>query len=212
MRVLLMNVSATPVESNPYSPPQARVADMDQPADALLYVVAPRKFLILMIGTVAAYSIYWFYKNWSMLNRDKGYWPVARAIFAIFYTHALFNEVNGVLEREGKLRTFAWSPSMLATVFVVSTLASSVCGQLASRRIGLPVTVLLSALLIVPRVFTLYRAQLAINLAAADPEGLRNRSVTLANVAWLALGALFWASVIFGWYVILSGRMSSLLR
>jgi hypothetical protein len=147
------------------------------------------------------------HKNWSLLNRPgKGYWPVARAFFAIFFTHALFREIDAALEREGKLNTFVWSPSMLATVFVVSVLASSVCGQLSARGIGLPVTVLLSAVLLIPRMFTLYRAQIAINLTMDDPQGSRNASITLANAGWLMLGALFWVSVIFGWYFMLSGR------
>jgi hypothetical protein len=203
-----MSAEATPTPVNPYSPPQARVADMDLATDGLFYVVASRKFLIMMIGTLAGYSIYWFYKNWSLLDRrDKRYWPVMRAIFAIFFTHALFREVDAILQRDAKLGSFAWDHSGLATVFVVSALVGTVCSQLAAHHIGLPFTILIVIGLFIPRMYTLYRAQIAINLASDDPQGLTNAALTLANSAWLVFGALIWLSTLGSWYLILTGRV-----
>jgi hypothetical protein len=203
-----MSADATPTPVNPYSAPQARVADMDLATDGLFYVVAPRKFLILMIGTLAGYTIYWFYKNWSLLDRrDKKYWPVMRSIFAIFFTHSLFREVDAILKRDGKLGSFAWDHSGLATVFVVSALVGTVCSQLAAHHIGLPFTILTVIGLLIPRMYSLYRAQIAINLASDDPQGLTNDALTLANFAWLVFGVLIWLSTLGSWYLILTGRL-----
>jgi hypothetical protein len=202
-----MSAEATPTPVNPYSAPQARVADMDLATDGLFYVVAPRKFLIMMIGTCFCYGLYWFYKNWTLLNRNRSYWPVMRAIFAIFFTHALFREVDAALKRQNRPEPYQWSPGALATTYVVSALASSLLGQLVSHDIAAQPLSFISWLLGVPIVYCLYRAQDAINAAENDPAGLQNNSLTLANFAWLAVGVLFWAITIWSWYVILTGRL-----
>src|SRR5689334_3319399 len=100
---------------NPYKAPEAPLAEAEERvAEGSFYVVSPMKFLIMMVGTMGLYTLYWFYKNWSLLNRKhKAYWPVMRAVFAIFFTHALFREVDGALRREGRHMTFSWSPGAL---------------------------------------------------------------------------------------------------
>ena len=203
-----MNVTTTSVEANPYSPPQARVADVDQPAEGLLYVVAPRKFLILMIGTAGLYTFYWFYKNWSLLNRkDQAYWPVPRAIFAIFFTHALFGEVDGLLQRQGRSKDYSWSPGGLATTYVISAISGSVLGRLSVYGFGSPLLIVsLQQVVFVLTICVIYRAQRAINYAEDDAQGLRNKELTLANFGWLALGAVFWLLKFAGLFFILSGR------
>ena len=197
--------------ANPYRPPVAEVRDLPRPAerdDALFYVVAQRKFLVLMIGTLGLYAIYWFYRNWSQFNRARrlNYWPVLRAIFAIFFTHSLFGEVDRVLQRER--RRYDWSPGGLATLYVASSIVTGVVGQLP--RLGGRGTVMVSQLvtwaLFAAMVYVLHRAQGAINLACDDADGKGNRALTWPNFAWLALGALMWFVTVVGIIAIFSGR------
>lgn len=192
----------TYVEHNPYLPPLARVEDFaPSDADALFMVVAPRKFWIMSIGTVGLYGFYWFYKNWSLLNRrHKAYWPVLRALFSIFFTHSLFNEVADAIRRRGA--THAWSPRAMATQYVVCSIASQVCDKLAAQSIGSPMTDAIALVLLVPMLGALYEGQRAINVAEGDPTGERNRSLTPANFAWLLLGGLFWLMLLLGLYLI----------
>jgi hypothetical protein len=201
-----MNMPAPPVALNPYKAPVSEVVD-GQHENALLYVVAPRKFLTLLIGTVGAYAVYWFYCNWAALNRVRGgiYWPVPRAIFAIFFTHALFKEVDATLQREGK--TFPWSASGTATLYVASSVISSVIGRVTSGTAVAPFMSLLSLALMVPMFYALYRAQLAINMASGDEGGTGNSEMSFANIAWIVAGALLWLSVLFGLFVLLTGRV-----
>src|SRR5687767_2451938 len=76
------------------------VNDEEAPAhsegSAAVYVVAPTKFMLLAFSTMGMYSLYWFYKNWSLRRRAYGLtiWPVARAIFAVFFAHRLFRALD----------------------------------------------------------------------------------------------------------------------
>ena len=203
-----MTTPIVPVPPNPHKAPEAQVADHEGVGEELFYVVAPSKFLIMMVGTLGIYAVYWFYKNWSIIarRRKESLWPVARGIFAVFFTHALFKEVDGELQVQGKLKSFAWQPSTLASIYVASAIGSSLCGRLSGKGIGSPVTDLVALALFVPTVYALYSAQFAFNLASGDPQGTGNRSLTAANIAWLVPGAILWLLTIVGMFLILTGR------
>jgi hypothetical protein len=206
-----MNSSIAPADENPYRAPEAAVADMEQASaqQQLFYVVAKPKFLALFIGTMGIYVIYWFYKNWALLNRKhRAYWPVARGIFSIFFAHSLFGEIDKTLRRKQTTRTFSWSPGTLATGYVIFSILMNLCDRLSMKNIGSPITDLLGFVLLIPIVLILLRAQQAINLAEGDPEGKRNSRITLANVAWLIVGAVLWILVLLGLYLTLKGDNS----
>lgn len=195
--------SAPAADFNPYQPPSAAVdVQATVVSKQWLYVVAPRKFLLLMILTLGFYSLYWFYKNWALLNRHhKIYWPVPRAIFSIFFTHALFTEVDGLLRKRGI--EFRWSPGNLATVFVVAAIASRVLDRFAGNDEVNPLFALASTLMLVPMTWALFGAQRAINAAEHDPAGDSNSDITAANILWMLLGALVWMMVLLGFWVML---------
>lgn len=199
--------TTAPLEHNPYQAPLARVEDAQaSDADALFLVVAPRKFWIMMIGTLGLYAYYWFYKNWALLNRrHKTYWPVPRAIFSIFFTHSLFDEITESIRRRGA--THEWSPRGMATLYVLSAIASQVFDKLAGRSIGSPFTDIIGVLLLFPIVFSLYQAQRAINVAESDPTGERNRNFTAANIVWLVIGGVFWLLFGLGMYLLATGQL-----
>jgi hypothetical protein len=186
---------------NPYQPPAARVADFvgDGPR---LYVVAPRKFLILFLGTAGIYQIYWFYKNWALLNTatNLGVWPVMRAIFSIFFTHALFREIDARLKPQPTGR--AWPAYAMATLYVAGQIVNLVASQLSGRGIGAPWLGTLPLILMGPFAWLLLTAQRAINRAENDPDGSGNRALTAANWVWLAIGVFYWGLIAVGYYQI----------
>ena len=183
--------------ANPYAAPATALPQQtESEARQVLYVVAPRKFLLLMILTLGAYSLYWFYRTWSLLNRvHKIYWPIPRAIFSIFFTHSLFGEVDGQLRTRGV--DHRWTPGMLATIFVVATIASRVFDRVTADDAS-PGILVVSFLFLVPMIWPLYRAQLAINLSQDDPDGATNAELTAANILWMVLGGALWALILFG--------------
>ena len=200
-----MNTETAAAAANPYQPPQAPLADVGSVAEESLYVVAPWKFLTMAIVTMNIYSLYWFYKNWALLNRrHQAYWPVPRAIFAVFFTHSLFEEIDGRVRRSGN--TFAWSPRGAATLYVICAIVSGAASRMNSAVLDARFSQVLVLGLLAPMIFAMYRAQLAINVAEGDAQGARNSELTAANILWLVLGGMWWALVLFGTYLILTGR------
>lgn len=185
---------------NPYATPNATLDLPVSTSDRLLYVVAPRKLLIMLVATVGFYQVYWFYRNWAGLNTlHRAYWPIPRAIFAIFFTHALFREVEHLRVRRG--HPWTWQPETLAWVFVGSILVPTVVNNVFLREQPV-IALLLGWAFWIPLYWSLYQAQRAINAAEGDPDGQGNRALTGANVAWLVVGAALWLVQI-GFLVIL---------
>jgi len=110
-----------------YAPPEADVS-VDVADEPDFYVVAPRKFYLLAVLTFNLYFVYWFYRNWRRIKErnNEDIWPPARAIFYIFFTHALFKNIDLKIKLLGK--TFSWNPGMTATLFVVLSIVSNVRG------------------------------------------------------------------------------------
>ncbi len=65
-------------------------------SDVSFYVVSPKKFTVMYVGTLGFYGFYWMYKNWSIYRVASGekIWPIARAIFFIFFLHSLCSKVT----------------------------------------------------------------------------------------------------------------------
>ncbi|WLI89631.1 hypothetical protein Q4S45_00415 [Massilia sp. R2A-15] len=185
----------------PASPdiPEADVPHVVQ-ADRF-YIVAKRKFTILFLATMGLYSIYWMYKQWSCYKvssppdaKERKFWPVARAIFGIFFFHSLFRRVRA--HAGGSLDE--WENGAHATFMVILILIASVLDKLARKSIGSPVTDYLSMAMIFPLWFFYFKAQCLINESCGDPEGTRNSRLTGANYAWIALGVVLWISAAVG--------------
>ena len=180
-----------------YSAPESEL-EASEAADDRFYVVAPVKFWVLYVVTFGLYQIYWFYQNWHNFKVATGrkMLPPLRGLFAIFFTHALFGEVNEALEdREIDVR---WSPGGLASLYVILAVSSSVCDRLSDKNIGSPLTDVLSLLLLPVVGYVLYRAQRVINLAMGDPEGLSNSRFTGWNILWILLGSALWLAAVAG--------------
>lgn len=181
--------------ANPYAPPQAVVADAAWTSVDAFYVVSARKFALLFLATVGLYQLYWFCRHWQQYRVHTGerLWPVARAVFSIFFTHALAGTIDDTIRRS--VHRHAWSPSLIATIFVILQIASNVLDRMAWRSIGYPVTDVLSLLILLPLGAVLWSIQSAANTACGDPNGAANARLSGANYAWIAFGALLWVMV-----------------
>lgn len=193
-------------EPNLYAPPASEIR-AESPTDALqahtFYVVSIPKFCVLYVATFGVYGLYWFYMHWQRYRRGHGQhesiWPVPRAFFSIFFTHALVARIETVLG-PGR-RDVRWSPGLLATTYVVFEIASNILGRLDGRGIGSPMTGILAIAAIAPITLALLQIQSAANHACGDPDGSSNRRVTWANLCWIALGVMFWALVVMGLFM-----------
>lgn len=187
------------MEYNVYAPPAAVVAEL-APATTHdeFYVVAKAKFVVLFVATLGMYQVYWAYRHWKHYRRahKADVFPVGRAIFQIFYTHALTRHIDESLKTAAPAHR--WSPSVLASVFVLVQLGSWVLERLSAYDIGSPTSDLASLTLLLPIGLCMWLIQARANLACGDAAGERNSRLTWANGLWIAAGCALWLLGILG--------------
>jgi len=180
---------------DPYTPPASEVRDT--PPDALrtapFYVVAPAKFVVLYVATLGLYQLFWFYMHWSRWRAGRGetIWPVPRALFGLFFVHALVRRIDAALLERGIARR--WWPMLLATAFVlmeVLNYGSAIAWPwLAFRLPDAWLWIEWLGVIVVPlNCACLLRMQLAANAACGDPDAHGNRRFTIYNAAWILVG------------------------
>jgi hypothetical protein len=182
---------------NPYQTPQGELINPTNPAEtAGFYIVSKKKMILLFVLTLGIYQVYWFYRNWRLYKQSTGekIWPLPRAIFAIFFVHALFRAANDQRDR-GPAKLPAWNHSQQATIIVLLLIISQVLDRLSNNSIGSPITDCMALLLLVPLVACFASAQQKINEACGDPLGESNSRFTAANYIWMLIGVLLWTLV-----------------
>jgi len=83
------------MDTNPYAPPTAVVADitpLEDAAEPPYFAVSVGKLAVMSLSTLNLYQVYWFFKNWQRIGDREGrnIWPVFRAIFAVFFCYQCF--------------------------------------------------------------------------------------------------------------------------
>ena len=191
-----------------YATPEADVSAPALEDHERYYVVGKRKFLILSIVTFGAYFWYWSYRQWAQIKRvdNDDLWPIPRGIFYIFFTHALFTDIDAHLKNRGQ--QFDWQPMLLATVFVVLTvlnnLSEDVIGRIAPQVVASPWYIIGSLALVFFLPLLVLPAQRAANLVCDDPDGAQNARLTAANFAWLLAFGLLWVFAAIGSYYMIT--------
>ncbi len=189
----------TPVpENNPYAPP---VAALEVASTQDFYVVSMRKFWTLSIATAGMYFVYWGFRHYQAIREksQQAMWPIARGIFMIFFFNDLYRRF--AVQALSRSRNFTFNHAQYAAACVVVVLISTVCGQLSSREIGVPITNLVPLILIFAQAYLMAAAQSVANFACDDENGSANANISPLNVLWMAIGALTWGLVLFGIYV-----------
>ena len=189
------------MEENVYAPPEAELQPDSAGDEAPYFVVVPWKLYTMALLTLGLYYVYWFYKNYRIvqLRTGEGMWPVARGIFYIFFTHSLLRRVDETLKEKGE--AFQWDHGMIATLFVIVSIGSNVVGRLSGEGIGMPTTDIIFTITLFVFPAMLLKAQRGINLACGDPEGTANNRLTLANWIWMVIGGLILILVVFGLFI-----------
>ena len=181
-----------------YRPPVAagNQAKAERALSAPFYIVSTTKFLLLFVATLGIYQLVWFYKHWREYAPygRKAISPFWRAIFAIFFTHALFR----AFEEHGNYsgRPSAWSPQGMATLFVGLTIVARIADRVSTSSAELGAEDLAAFILTLSTGVPLVVAQRACNTACGDPEGKTNSRLTLLNWVFVCVGGLFWFLVI----------------
>lgn len=195
------------MQDNVYAASAAVLADAPVVATRTttpFFVVAPWKFVLLYLATLGLYRYYWSYMHWARFRRatQTPMWPVARAIFAIFFMHELNTESD---HRARKLGPVRWSPGNSTTLYVVSTIVAFVISRLVANDVGPEWLSLVSVGMLAPLAYSLWRTQCVANMACGDPAGQANARLTWANWIWLSLGAVLWLLIALGTLMMVLG-------
>jgi len=86
------------------------------------YPVSVGKFLLLSIITFGLYPIFWFAKNWRLVKDQEksNIYPIARAIFGVFFFSNLASKVLKSAKERGYDRSY--SPGLLAVGYFMLSL------------------------------------------------------------------------------------------
>jgi len=60
------------------------------------FSVAIPKFILMSIATIGLYQIYWFWKNWKVVESRESSkkYPLIRAVFAPIFAYSLFQRIK----------------------------------------------------------------------------------------------------------------------
>lgn len=179
---------------NFYAAPAAEVAEIATPARAAateFHVISLPKFAVLFASTLGLYQLVWWHAHWSRYRRfrNQSMWPVARAIFPIFFAHSLTGEIDQRLQRGSR---YDWSPRLLATIFVVAVIAGRIIGRIDDDS---PIMTAATLATLLPVGISLARIQKAANVACDDPDGRANARFTWGTWTWLVIGVLLWTLI-----------------
>ncbi len=184
---------------------QSEQDPIEQSNEMEFYIVSPKKFLILFLGTFGIYTVYWFFKHWSLFKKstDGDLWPVMRAIFAIFFTHSLFSYFE---ERyKNKTGEAPRSINHLATIYVIVSIGGQIASRFSGNDYENPASLFLSLLILPVTCWILYQAQSLANYSGDDVKGRTNDELTFLNYGWLVLGSIFWLLILLGLYATIVG-------
>ena len=165
--------------------------------EAEFFPVSEGKLLTLYILSFGMYGIYWFYKNWMLQAKamDKKIYPMWRAIFSIFFTHALFKRINTRAQQVEKNHTF--HANALATLFVTLVVASNIIDPVSyntSLLVNLSdVSLIITSLtLFFISAYPMVKVQATVNRINNDMLGYLNHKYSIWNYLLIVVGALFW--------------------
>ena len=95
-----------------------------------LYVTPISTLILLNIVTLGFYSLFWFYRHWSVQKRayKLKILPGVRGFFSIFFVHGLFRNIDRAARTSGL--SPRWNPNSQATTYVGLVMASRFTGSL----------------------------------------------------------------------------------
>ncbi len=153
-------------------------------------LISLNKFIILNFLTLGLYGIWWMYKAWRFFKERDGsdIMPVARTIFAIFYTYELFERILSYAKSNGHTEKYS-SGGLFALFFVLNF----------SARLPDPygfISILAFTALIQP--FN------ALNFAIANStkfNGIEQVGFNTRQIILIVIGGILWALMLLGYFL-----------
>ena len=150
------------------------------------FAVPVGKFILLSCLTFGLYSLFWFARNWNLIQKQEKskIHPTARALFSIFFFYELSEKVQKSAKSNGYEKTYS---SGLMTILYI----------LFSFSYRLPENYWLVGLLIFLPFLPLLEAILYNNQKIV-PTGKINSQYHTGEIITIIIGAILWALVLIG--------------
>ncbi|MDF5810315.1 hypothetical protein P4123_30975 [Pseudomonas aeruginosa] len=189
---------------NVYKTPEAPLVETRGAKRAHFFVTSLGKMSVLFLVTLGLYGVYWMYKHWKAQQpqMERRISPVWRAIFGIFFFHALARRIHP-------------GPAGRAPGTMEPEQGCDLGGAADGRgepdqpphRRGPRAGALLAALAPAAAHAAYPDAQHPApgQLASGDPQGTGNAGYSGYNLLFIVLGALYWLLILIGSAVILFG-------
>jgi hypothetical protein len=151
--------------------------------------VSPLKFVLMCLGTLNLYLIFWHHEQWAALKRSRGdnISPLGRAIFNIFYTHKLFGQIAAA----GGERAAGLHPGLWATAYLGILIFDQVASRIDVGGLGL--LGLAAPLCLLP-----IQREINRQLREADPTANLNERFGPLNIVALVFGVGFLGLILVG--------------
>jgi hypothetical protein len=145
-------------------------------AVAPYFPVSRQKLIVMSVTTLSLYQIYWFYKNWQLIDLRKGASssPFWRALAAPITAHGLFADVR--LDAQSRFIKVSWSSAGLAVIYLALALCVFLEYPWWTIALG-------SAFVLVP----VHATMEEVNRKVA-PQAPRNDGYSTIDVAIIVLG------------------------
>lgn len=184
---------------------EANIEIIENTPDTAYFSVSLAKLRNMYLLTFGIYSIYWFYKHWKLQNTYSApsVMPIARAIFAIFFTHALAARIKRSMENNkipgsGIL-------SWLATAFIVLMVASNILSGLSNNGEYPYYLDFIWIACVYLSVLPLIEMQDKVNALKNDPMGIANARYHWLEIILMIFGGVVWLLTIIGLILIAMG-------
>jgi len=170
---------------------------MNKKETVRFFPVSEGKLITLYIVSFGMYAVYWFYKNWQLQQplMDKKISPTWRAIFSIFFTHALFKRIDQQAVHLDKKNRF--SANILATLFVAAIIVSNILDRL-TMGVGIfdetsqNSIIIISLALFFLSIYPMVKVQATVNRINDDMLGYLNHKYSFWNYILVVVGSLLW--------------------
>ena len=175
--------------NNPYEAPKSAVeviAETTNSDQAPFFTTSTLKLILMSMGTLGIYDLYWFYKNWVLIKQRTGekIMPFWRAFFAIFWVYSCFKHI----------KNYAISRSISNSLPIVALAIAYIIVQLIGQAPESPADILafFGFLALIPA------NNLAIKINKEhNPNFINNEKFSALNWVVVIVGGLFFGLLIF---------------
>jgi len=150
------------------------------------HIISLNKFIFLSIISLGLYEVWWMYKSWRFFQQKEklDIYPVLRALFGIFFLHALIVKIMNGASSKGHIAK-DYTPTFLFIGFVITNLLSRLPGNYW-------IVSVLSFVFLIPPFQALNYAK----LHSEDVITVEQHSYNGRQIAVIIVGFIFWAFII----------------